>query len=202
MNNYSTKNAVITANVSSYMTAGINDNVTLSNVKVDKSPNGNDFLEIEFEKDGKTVTMTVWQNKINSWIKTADDLQNQDNKQFGRILQILKCFYPEEELQLEVSSFIDMINWVKGKLDAVIITKKLLRLKVVYNTKGYTTTSNNGIFIEPMDAAESEVEKLPRDRFERPVIADKEEKVDPLAQAIETAPTTPTTENKADDLPF
>ena len=202
MNNYSTKNAVITANVSSYMTAGINDNVTLSNVKVDKSPNGNDFLEIEFEKDGKTVTMTEWQNKINSWIKTADDLQNQDNKQFGRILQILKCFYPEEDLQLEVSSFIDMINWVKGKLDAVIITKKLLRLKVVYNTKGYTTTSNNGIFIEPMDTADPKVEKLPRDRFERPVIADKEEKVDPLAQAIEATPTTTTTESKADDLPF
>ena len=162
---YSTNNAVLFTGVSNYMVAGINENVTVNSVKVEKSPNGNDFLEIEFEKDGRTVTMTEWQNKINSWIKTNEDLQNVDNQQFGRILQILNCFYKDEDLQLEVNSFVDMANWVKNKLEAVIPNKKLLRLKVVYNIKGYTTTSHNGIFIEPMDVAQTEIEKLPRPLF-------------------------------------
>lgn len=199
---YSTNNAVLFTGVSNYMVAGINENVTVNSVKVEKSPNGNDFLEIEFEKDGRTVTMTQWQNKINSWIKTNEDLQNVDNQQFGRILQILKCFYKDEDLQLEVNSFVDMANWVKNKLEAVIPNKKLLRLKVVYNIKGYTTTSHNGTFIEPMDVAESKVEKLSRDRFERPVIADNENKADPLAKVDTTSIPVTSTETKADDLPF
>ena len=54
---YSTKNAVESSNGSSYMAAGIHDNVTISSVKTDKSPNGNEFLEITFvDKDGDIVT--------------------------------------------------------------------------------------------------------------------------------------------------
>ena len=199
---YSTNKAVIIANQSAYMTAGINDNVIVNSVKVEKSPAGNDFLEIEFMKDGKTVTMTEWQNKINSWIKNNDDLQNADNQQFGRILQVLKCFYKDEDLQIEISSFIDMANWVKDKLTTVIPNKKPLRLKVVYNAKGFTTTSHNGIFVEPMDVEESKVEKLPRDRFERPVIKADPETVDPLAKAESTPATSTEDTTKADDLPF
>ena len=97
----------------------------------------------------------------------------------------------DEDLQIEISSFIDMANWVKDKLTTVIPNKKPLRLKVVYNAKGFTTTSHNGIFVEPMDVAESKVEKLPRDRFERPVIKADQETVDPLAKA-ESTPATST----------
>ena len=199
---YSTKQAIKSANTSKYMSAGIKDNVKLAEVRVDKSPNGNDFIEITFsDEDGRTVTMTEWKNKINSWIKDETDLQKNDDKQFGRILQILSCFYPDEALQVELDSFSSMINWVNTMLGNVIATNKPLRLKIVYNNSGYTTTSHNGIFIEPMDVAQTEIEKLPRDRFERPVVADQEPSTDPLAVPTSTSTPESTSENN-DNLPF
>lgn len=199
---YSTKQAIKSANVSKYMSAGIKDNITLTEVRVDKSPNGNDFIEITFsDEDGRTVTMTEWKNKINSWIKDEADLQKNDDKQFGRILQILSCFYPDEALQVELDSFSSMINWVNTMLGSIIATNKLLRLKIVYNNSGYTTTSHNGIFIEPMDVTQTEIEKLPRDRFERPVVADQEPSTDPLAVPTSTSTPESTSENN-DNLPF
>ena len=199
---YSTKQAIKSANTSKYMSAGIKDNVKLAEVRVDKSPNGNDFIEITFsDEDGRTVTMTEWKNKINSWIKDETELQKNDDKQFGRILQILSCFYPDEALQVELDSFNSMINWVNTMLGNVIATNKPLRLKIVYNNSGYTTTSHNGIFIEPMDVAQTEIEKLPRDRFERPVVADQEPSTDPLAVPTSTSTPESTSENN-DNLPF
>ena len=199
---YSTKKAIKSANVSKYMSAGIKDNVKLAEVRVDKSPNGNDFIEITFsDEDGRTVTMTEWKNKINSWIKDEAELQKNDDKQFGRILQILSCFYPDEALQVELDSFSSMINWVNTMLGNVIANNKPLRLKIVYNNSGYTTTSHNGIFIEPMDVAQTEIEKLPRDRFERPVVADQEPSTDPLAVPTSTSTPESTSENN-DNLPF
>ena len=199
---YSTKQAIKSANTSKYMSAGIKDNVKLAEVRVDKSPNGNDFIEITFsDEDGRTVTMTEWKNKINSWIKDETELQKNDDKQFGRILQILSCFYPDEALQVELDSFNSMINWVNTMLGNVIATNKPLRLKIVYNNSGYTTTSHNGIFIEPMDVAQTEIEKLPRDRFERPVVADQEPSTDPLAVPTSTSTPESNSENK-DILPF
>ena len=199
---YSTKQAIKSANTSKYMSAGIKDNVKLAEVRVDKSPNGNDFIEITFsDEDGRTVTMTEWKNKINSWIKDEAELQKNDDKQFGRILQILSCFYPDEALQVELDSFSSMINWVNTMLGSVIATNKLLRLKIVYNNSGYTTTSHNGIFIEPMDVTQTEIEKLPRDRFERPVVADQEPSTDPLAVPTSTSTPESTSENN-DNLPF
>ena len=199
---YSTKQAIKSANTSKYMSAGIKDNVKLAEVRVDKSPNGNDFIEITFsDEDGRTVTMTEWKNKINSWIKDETELQKNDDKQFGRILQILSCFYPDEALQVELDSFSSMINWVNTMLGNVIANNKPLRLKIVYNNSGYTTTSHNGIFIEPMDVAQTEIEKLPRDRFERPVVADQEPSTDPLAVPTSTSTPESNSENK-DILPF
>ena len=199
---YSTKQAIKSANTSKYMSAGIKDNVKLAEVRVDKSPNGNDFIEITFsDEDGRTVTMTEWKNKINSWIKDETELQKNDDKQFGRILQILSCFYPDEALQVELDSFNSMINWVNTMLGNVIANNKPLRLKIVYNNSGYTTTSHNGIFIEPMDVAQTEIEKLPRDRFERPVVADQEPSTDPLAVPTSTSTPESNSENK-DILPF
>ena len=199
---YSTKQAIKSANTSKYMSAGIKDNVKLAEVRVDKSPNGNDFIEITFsDEDGRTVTMTEWKNKINSWIKDEAELQKNDDKQFGRILQILSCFYPDEALQVELDSFNSMINWVNTMLGNVIANNKPLRLKIVYNNSGYTTTSHNGIFIEPMDVTQTEIEKLPRDRFERPVVADQEPSTDPLAVPTSTSTPESNSENK-DILPF
>ncbi len=197
---YSTKTATTNNNEfnDSYMPVGINDNVTLKEVNVNKSPQGKDYLEFVFQnEEGKTASFTEWKNEKNTWIKTDEDLQNRDNKQFGRILQIVKCFKNDPEF--EGSSFVEMINWVKTTLTTIgEWDKTLLRLKVIYDKKGYTTVSKNGIYVEPMSTEESQIKLWKNDLLERPIVADNESSTDPLTQQ-----STPVTEkNGDDDLPF
>lgn len=199
---YSTQTAVISTGNSSFMPAGINENVTLKEVNVNTSPTGKNFLEIIFEdKDGKTATYDEWKNEKNMWIKTDAELQQRDNQQFGRILQIVKCFYNEIP-QAEFNTFIDMINWVKSLLDSKIAEKKQLRLKTTYDKKGFVRVSKNGIYVEPMDVTETQIVITGRDILVRPEIpVDKEQ---PTRDPLSTLNTTPETEseNSDNDLPF
>lgn len=198
---YSTQTAVVSTGNSSFMPAGINENVTLKEVNVNTSPTGKNFLEIIFEnEDGKTAKYDEWKNEKNAWIKTDAELQQADNKQFGRILQIVKCFYNEIP-QAEFNTFIDMINWVKSLLDSKIAEKKQLRLKTTYDKKGFVRVSKNGIYVEPMDVTETQIVITGRDILVRPEIpVDKEQ---PTQDPLSTLSTTPETEsNSNDDLPF
>lgn len=198
---FNTKSAVITNTESNgnYMPAGINENVHLKEVNVNVSPTGLDFLEIIFEnKDGQTVSMSEWQNKKGLYTKTDEDLQRADDRQFGRLIQIINCFYPTIE-DVELNSFKEMITWVKNKLDPMIATQKELRLKAVFDKNNYVTVSKNGIFVEPMtvDKKDSQIKKFSRDNFERTIVADKETSNDPL-----TDKSTPDTGKGGDELPF
>lgn len=196
---YSTKTATTNNNEfnNSYMPVGINENVTLKEVNVKKTDNGRDFLEIIFENaDGQTATMTEWKNEKNMWIKTDEELQNRDNQQFGRLLQVIDAVKGGHS-DFEGTSFVEMINWVKTCLNDGISDS--VRLKVIYDKKGYTTISRNGIFIEPMSVTESQIKLWKNDLLERPVQADVEPAVDPLAG--NSAPVTET-HTGADDLPF
>lgn len=200
---YSTKTAT-TSNqefTSSYMPVGINENITLKEVNVNKSPQGLDFLEIIFQNsEGQTVTMTEWKNTKNMWIKTDEDLQRRDNQQFGRILQVIDAVKGSHS-DFEGNSFVEMITWAKACLAG---DSKSVRLKVIYDKKGYTTVSKNGIFIEPMDVAESQIKLWKNDLLERPVKADEEKPNDPFAgQAMSDFSTSVTADSTgADDLPF
>lgn len=197
---YNTKTAIISNEEfnSNYMPVGINENITLKEVSAEKSPQGKDFLRVTFENEvGQTAEFTEWKNEKNMWIKTDEDLQNKDNLQFGRILQLVNCFITAPDVEL--NSFVDMINWVKSTVTPFISTKKKLRLKVIYDKKGYTQVSKYGTYVEPMDVAESQIKLFKNDLLERPVKADVEKPTDPLAATIAD---TPVTENKTDDLPF
>lgn len=208
---YSTKTATTnnTEFSSSYMPVGINENVTLKEVNVNKTPNGRDFLEIIFENEnGQTATMTEWKNEKNMWIKTDEDLQKRDDQQFGRILQIIDSVLGEHP-DFEGSSFVEMINWVKTILALEKEEKTKLRLKVVYDKNGYTKVSSLGVFVEPMSVTESQIKLWKNDLLERPVQADVEKPNDPLAG--NSAPVTAdsitggmvhTDSTGADDLPF
>lgn len=208
---YSTKTATVnpTEFTSSYMPVGINENVTLKEVNVNKTQNGNDFLEIIFQNsEGQTVTMTEWKNEKNMWIKTDEDLQRRDNQQFGRLLQVIDAAIGSHT-DFEGSSFIEMINWVKQQLSSATNPANIqqgLRLKVIYDKKGYVTVSKNGIFIEPMSVTESQIKLWKNDLLERPVQADVEKPIDPLIQAANEAIAlnTPVTADStgADGLPF
>ena len=193
---YSTKTATV-AFESNYMPVGINENITLKEVNVNKTPNGRDFLEIIFQNEqGQTATMTESKNEKKMWIKTDEDLQKRDDQQFGRILQVIDAIKGGHN-DFEGSSFVEMITWAKiclndGDSDPV-------RLKVTYDKNGYTQVSKNGIFIEPMSVEESQIKLWKNDLLERPVKADIEKPNDPLSG--NTTPVTETTTG-ADDLPF
>lgn len=200
---YNTKTATINNEEfnSNYIPVGINDNITLKEVSVEKSPQGKDFLRVTFENEtGQTAEFTEWKNEKNMWVKTDADLQNKDNQQFGRIIQLINCFTTTPDV--EINSFDEMIKWVKGILDPFIKDKKKLRLKVIYNKNGYTQVSKYGTYVEPMDVTESQIKLFKNDLLERPVKADAEKPADPLA----TNPIkvdTPVTETKnVDELPF
>ena len=194
---YSTKTATTNNEefVGSYIPVGINENITLKDVSLNKSSNGRDFIEITFENEqGQIATMSEWKNEKNMWIKTDEDLQNRDNQQFGRLLQIIDAVNGTHT-DFEGNNFVEMINWVKTQLDSKKDTK--LRLKVVYDNKGYTKVSSLGIFIEPMSVTDSQIKLFKRDLLERPVVADKED--NPLIN--NDIPVTENSEN-ASGLPF
>ena len=195
---YSTKTATTNNEEfsSSYMPVGINENITLKEVNVNKTPNGRDFLEIIFENEnGQTATMTEWKNEKNMWIKTDEDLQRRDNQQFGRILQVIDAFKGGHN-DFEGSSFIEMITWAKMCLNDG--ESGTVRLKVTYDKNGYTQVSKNGIFVESMSVTESQIKLWKNDLLERPIVADREPAADPLS--VTAAPVTETT--GTDDLPF
>ena len=206
---YSTKTATTNNNEfnSSYMPVGINENITLKEVNVNKTPNGRDFLEIIFENEqGQTATMTEWKNEKNMWIKTDEDLQNRDNQQFGRILQVIDAAMGSHT-DFEGSSFAEMINWVKAQLEPATNPDNIrqgMRLKVVYDKKGYTKVSSYGVFVEPMSVAkeESQIKLWKNDLLERPVQADVEKPVDPLAAGTTSSAPVTADSTGADDLPF
>ena len=202
---YSTKTATVNKEdfVSNYMKVGINDNVTLKEVNVNKTQNGRDFLEVIFSNENDQIAkMTFWKNEKNMWVKTDEELQHRDDQQFGQILQIIDSFY-ETRPEAEFNNFLEMINWVKEKLTPMIEAKKLLRVKVIYDSKGYTKVSTLGIFVEPMTVTESQIKLFKKDLLERPVVADTEPATDPLSALNNvTTPVTEDSAKSADDLPF
>lgn len=200
---YNTKTATINNEEfnSNYIPVGINDNITLKEVSVEKSPQGKDFLRVTFENEaGQTAEFTEWKNEKNMWVKTDADLQNKDNQQFGRIIQLINCFTTTPDV--EINSFDEMIKWVKSILDPFIKDKKKLRLKVIYNKNGYTQVSKYGTYVEPMDITESQIKLFKNDLLERPVKADAEKPADPLATNPIKVDTPVTETENVDELPF
>lgn len=205
---YSTKTATTnnTEFNSSYMPVGINENVTLNAVNVMKSPQGRDYIEFVFTNaEGQTASFTEWKNEKNMWIKTDEDLQRRDDQQFGRILQVINCFY-ENAPEFEGENFVEMINWVKSVLENVKETaewnKYPLRLKVVYDKNGYTRVSSLGTFVEPMSIEQSQIKLWKKDLLERPVVADNETATDPFAAPVGASTSVTETNTGVDDLPF
>ena len=171
-----------------YLSAGIHDNILLDSYRTETSVAGNTFIELKFvSKDGQSVTVTEWEPSKGANTNDAD-FNNKCDNQFKRIDQILSCFYPDDkDREFEGEDFKDLVAWVIDKLDKAD-KSILLRVKVVYNDKGYTTLPKYAkyTFIEPMskvNEGKSVIVKLGIDQFDKPVIADKEkEDPNPLMQ--------------------
>ncbi len=187
----------ITKNDIKYIPAGIQENVALRSARVTTSPQGNLFLEIVFEKDGATLIQTEWK-PTQFGNMTVEDVQKKEDNQFSRMMQILLCFYKDEELIFNSTTFEGWAKEISDYLNKADKTK-LLRVKIVYNNKGYTTlpTYAKYTFIEPMTISkeDSTIVELGIDKFTRPIVADKEEVVDPINTTTET-------EEDSNGLPF
>lgn len=200
---YNTKRAeenVIVSNDSKYLDAGIHDNVKVEEASVRKSPTDKTFLEIKFTKDGKVMTHTEWEARKRD-DETTESYEAKCDRQVSRMLQILKCFYPKESLVFTGSSFKEFVDWVAAMINAAD-KNKLVKVKIVYNDSGYTTLPKYSAFqfIEPMVLPEGETSKIAKlgiDLFERPVVADKEQKENnPLESSFKTIA------DAEDELPF
>lgn len=193
----------ITKNDVKFIPAGIHENIQLKSARLAESPTGNKFLEIVFEKDGATLTQTEWKpTKFEGMDETA--LQKKEDTQFSRMMQILLCFYTDEQLVFNCSTFEEFATEVVNYLNNAD-KSKLLRVKIVYNNKGYTTLPSYAkyTFIEPMVLPEGQataITKLGIDNFEKPVIADVETPV--VSLEVETKNETSFTTDNTNDLPF
>ena len=160
-----------------FIPAGIHENVTLKSARVAESPTGLKFLEIVFEKNGATLTQTEWKpTKFEGMDDSA--LQRKEDTQFSRMMQILLCWYSDEQLVFNGTSFEEFSQEVVNYLNNADKSKKL-RVKIVYNDKGYTTLPSytRYTFIEPMVLPEgqtSNITELRIDNFTKPVVADTE----------------------------
>ena len=160
-----------------FIPAGIHENVTLKSARVAESPTGLKFLEIVFEKNGATLTQTEWKpTKFEGMDDSA--LQKKEDTQSSRMMQILLCWYSDEQLVFNGTSFEEFSQEVVNYLNNADKSKKL-RVKIVYNDKGYTTLPSYAryTFIEPMVLPEgqtSSITELRIDNFTKPVVADTE----------------------------
>lgn len=198
---------------SKYMNAGINEGVSIDKVEVKVSPNGNKMFDITFiNEQGQTAVHTEWEPKMAPWMKDKSDLERNQARQFKKMLQILMCYYTDEQINFEGEDFMSFANYIATMLNAADKTKKL-RLKLVYNKDGYTTipTAVDDTFIEPMSVTESKIQITAKDIVVRPVIADKEVTVNnPFTTPTMTAAptfteptvTTAAFNNNTNDLPF
>lgn len=193
------------SNNTKYLEAGIHDNVKFVSAKFAESPTGKKFIEFTFEKDGKSLVHTEWEPAVREG-DTEEQNQSKATNQVTRIMRILKCFYPKNVLAFSGSSYKEFANWVVTMLNSAN-KDILLKVKIVYNDKGYTTLPSYVKFasIEPMNIPigfyeEGKNESMIReitgiDQFTKPIVADKEVKeVNPL--------TTTVSEQPSNDLPF
>ena len=192
---------------SKYMPAGINENIRIDKVEVKTSPNGNKMFDITFiNEQGQTAVHTEWEPKMAPWMKDKSDLERNQARQYTKMMQILLCYYKDEQINFEGESFAEFANWIATMIN-VADKSKSLRLKLVYNKDGYTTlpTAVDEPFIEPMelqDGQEYKVKINTKDVVVRPVVADKEIKNDNPFMTTAPEIATATFNATTNDLPF
>lgn len=154
-----------------FIDVGKHDNVELTEIKVDTSPNGNKFIAFTFlSEDDKRLTKTEWEPSGDDDVKLKK-AQNQAK----RIKHIMNKFMPDEQtvIEYDTDNFNKYASTVKAKLDPVIKGVKL-RIKATYDNKNYVTLPNYVPFIERMDVEKStlsigSIDKMTREEADQEV---------------------------------
>ena len=206
------------ANASTWIQPGIQTNLKLVEVTYGVSKNGNEFLAFYAQNEqGDRVSCTEWPVSPKKPLEqmTADELKKAQGAVDGqkeKIKQIVEVFFTKEELKAKpfamtnVTTFKEMAEKVIAFLGDAY-KNQLIRLKVVYDKKGWTTfgRSSRAVFIEPMTVTEemSKIRILPSDIMIRPAQPDDEKK-ETNPESLIDAPTMLDAKvaGKEDDLPF
>lgn len=202
----------VTKNDVKFIPAGIQENVALKSARVAESPTGRKFFEVTFEKDGAILVQTEWKPDNKNGELSDEAVQKKEDNQFSRIMQLLLCFYKDEQLVFNGTKFKEFSKEVVDYLNNAD-KSKLLRVKVVYNDKGYTTLPSYAkyTFVEPMVLPEgqtSAITELRIDNFAKPIVADVETPVASIGSTMSSitptmeAAVTNTTEANPYGLPF
>lgn len=182
---------------------GIHENVMLTDITIDKSPTGKDYLSFTFtSEDGRQLTKTEWQPTIKD-DQGQDILLSKIKNQAKRIKHIMTKYMSVDETKIEYNynQWVKYASAVKAKLDPVKGNSKM-RIKATYDTKGYVTLPNYVPFIESMaiPKADSELKILSSDKKERSQ-ANGDVEV-PTSNPFEDTFTAATSGDKSEDLPF
>lgn len=193
---FSTSIALEPTNDIKFFTPGIMEDVTLKSVEVKSTPTGIKYIAFTFSKEGYK-DLEYSQYVPNRGPNDIDDSAMNTKKvnQIKRFDKILRLFYPNPTDRLfETEDYIDYLNWLCEKLMSVD-KSNLLRLKLVYDEKGYLTLPRylKYEFVELMSTEARKVEILSFDQITKVIVADKE-KEEPAASTTDA--------EKDDDLPF
>lgn len=169
MSIYNTSAALAqTKNDVDFLEAGIHDNVVMTGIRKATTENGNKFIEFAFLKDNDKASHTEWETKRTSQ-DTDETFEKKQLNQISRILQIMGCFVTEDKLSFVASNFDEFTEMVIRILGESYKNVPV-RIKLVYNNKGYTTLPNYAVytFIENMNVTKSKIKKLAIDVFVKP----------------------------------
>jgi hypothetical protein len=184
-----------------YLPAGIHENVQLTEIRVDKSPNaGAQFIEFTFTDSAGNICKSTEYEPTRRQGEDDFSFQQKVENLMRRILQIVRIYTSEN---FEAATFIDMANWVKRVIDP--IKDKPVRIKVIYEwsekkNADYTRLPRywKYTFIESMSVPSNrtKVKILSIDKIEREYTPDKEtNKVNEFAPPV-------TAKVDDGDLPF
>jgi hypothetical protein len=177
------------SNAPTFIPAGIHTNLRMVDIKYGTTEKGNEFLAFYFENEkGDKLSHTEWPPKPSKPISAMSVeekrtfLEYNIEGQMARLKQIIEVF--KKDPSLEADNFKELAMQIIAFLGDSY-KDKLIRVKVVYDNKGFTTLPKNArnTFIESADIAEdkSSIRQLPSDKFERPNKGDVEkEEFNPL----------------------
>lgn len=186
----------------SYMSAGIHENVKLAAATVETRDSGEKTLLFEFVNENEErAFVREWKPKMFGTSQWEPTLQDKQNMQAGRIVQILRCYLTPEEMDAmpNVSTFEELIDFTARTIQKKNTGQKL-RLKLTYQKgSNFLQIPQNGYtFIEPMSITDTKIRVLKNDNMER-VETDNEKQV---KEVDSTSFTAPQKKDDDDDLPF
>ena len=190
---FNSENKAIEKNDVNFFEAGIIEDVKLERAELKTTPTGKRLIEVTFTKGGAKLVSSEWEPEKRE-TDTQEDYERQCSGFLSRLLDILGCFYPEDQLKVNVETFTELANWFISKVQMADKTK-LVRVKAVYNKNGYVVLAGGYryTFIEPMTIAKdnSKIRILAKDVIVRP-----EKEVDNIRDLKKESTT------NSDNLPF